>query len=226
MIRFQHGTPQQVWLSQHANGEAYTFAALEKHSSGHRPLLYVAKGSHAIYARVGDIDHTIPNFNTTLPFLLVDQCKRGPEHDPLLTSYAYSYSLASQDAAPGQFATLEPGSPPPGWLLYNGRWGDQEYPAGDARQKRLAGFSKYGGGPTGPADKQLRRKRVWPVSSHAWGQLVRTSVDGRTRIRDQIKEWWWRAFGGALGGEETRMKVRGSPMRLYADGRPAAARRG
>jgi hypothetical protein len=33
MIRFKNGTPKKVWLSQHANGEAYTFRALEKNGA-------------------------------------------------------------------------------------------------------------------------------------------------------------------------------------------------
>ncbi|KAF3035655.1 hypothetical protein E8E12_002050 [Didymella heteroderae] len=210
MIRFKGGKPKQVWLSQHSNGEAYTFDALEK------GILYVAKGSHAIYAREGDIDHTIPNFNTDLPFLLVDQCKAGPEFDPLLTSYLYSYDRTNR-----QFTGLNRSSLATGWLLFNGHWGDQEYPADDKRQQSFVGFLKYGDGPTGPADKQLDRKRVWPDNSHAWGQLVRTSLDGRTRLRDQLKEWWWRAFGR----KEKAMKIKGEPSRAYADGTRAPLKR-
>ncbi|KAJ4399185.1 hypothetical protein N0V91_009642 [Didymella pomorum] len=207
MIRFKNGTPKKVWLSQHANGEAYTFRALEK--NGARPVLYIAKGSHAIYARQGNIDHTIPNFNTDLPFLLVDQCKAGPAYDPLFTSCVYSY-----DPAARRFEALDASSPAPGWLLFNGHWGDASYPAGDSRQKSLVGFKKFGDGPTGPADKQLDRKRVWPDNSHAWGQMIRTSLDGRTRLRDQIKEWWWRVSAGEGKG----MRVLGQPERVYADG--------
>ena len=36
MIRFVDGVPKHVWFSQHANGEAYTFDALEKDASGKR----------------------------------------------------------------------------------------------------------------------------------------------------------------------------------------------
>jgi hypothetical protein len=36
MIRFINGTPKYVWLSQHANGSAYTFKALQKDASGKR----------------------------------------------------------------------------------------------------------------------------------------------------------------------------------------------
>lgn len=179
-----------------------------------QPILYIAKGSHAIYARQGDIDHTIPNLNTELPFLLVDQCKRGPDFDPLLMSYVYSYDRNIRGPGPNQFKPLDASSPQPGWLLFNGRWGDQEYPADDKRQQSLVGFKKYGGGPTGPADKQLNRKRVWPDNSHAWGQLVRTSLDGSTRLKDQLREWRWRVFGG----KDKAMKIKGEPRRVYVDG--------
>lgn len=33
MIRFKNRTSKKVWLSQHANGEAYTFRALEKNGA-------------------------------------------------------------------------------------------------------------------------------------------------------------------------------------------------
>ena len=36
MIRFIDSVPKYVWLSQHANGEAYAFKALEKDGSGRR----------------------------------------------------------------------------------------------------------------------------------------------------------------------------------------------
>lgn len=39
MIRFSNGVPQSVWLSQHANGEAYTFSCLQKDVSGKRVTL-------------------------------------------------------------------------------------------------------------------------------------------------------------------------------------------
>lgn len=39
MVRFKDGTPTKVWLSQHANGEAFTFKALEKDTTGKRVRL-------------------------------------------------------------------------------------------------------------------------------------------------------------------------------------------
>jgi hypothetical protein len=67
-----------------------------------------------------------------------------------------------------------------GFLLFAGRWGDEEYPEDDPRQKGkgLLGFKKYVGGPTGPADKQLGRKEVWPESQWSGGQRIRTRLRG------------------------------------------------
>lgn len=61
MIRFQNGTPQAVWYSQHDNGEAFTYDCLEK--SGIRPITYSANGSHANYAVSGPHSHGIPDIN-------------------------------------------------------------------------------------------------------------------------------------------------------------------
>ncbi len=51
MIRFQDGIPRAVWYSQHAYGQAFTYDAVEKKNG--RPIAYVARGSHAIYATPG-----------------------------------------------------------------------------------------------------------------------------------------------------------------------------
>lgn len=34
MVRFQDGTPQAIWYSQHSNGEAFTYDATEKYGNG------------------------------------------------------------------------------------------------------------------------------------------------------------------------------------------------
>ena len=51
MIRFKDGVPQAIWYSQHAYGEAFTYDAVEKQDG--RPVAYVARGSHAVYAIPG-----------------------------------------------------------------------------------------------------------------------------------------------------------------------------
>ncbi|KAF1354131.1 hypothetical protein EJ07DRAFT_182773 [Lizonia empirigonia] len=175
MVHFVDGVPKYVWMSQHANGEAYKFKALEKDASGKRPVLYVAKGSHAIYPKEGAIDHTFPNANSEIPFLLVDYCNKGPRYDPLHSSFMYMYSLpesplpktVQRAEVPGYLEPLAPTTLPPGWLYFTGHWGDEAYPDDDPRQKNkdFLGFRRYGDGPTGPAFKGLERDEVWPANS-------------------------------------------------------------
>lgn len=51
MIRFKDGVPQAVFFSQHASAQTFTYKAVEK--IGLRPVVYVAKGSHAVYGTTG-----------------------------------------------------------------------------------------------------------------------------------------------------------------------------
>ncbi|KAF2839055.1 hypothetical protein M501DRAFT_1003604 [Patellaria atrata CBS 101060] len=154
MVRFKNGVPQWIWYSQHANGQCFAYNAVQK--SGIRPLAFSANGSHAHYALPGPHDHTIPNLNLPLPNgVLVDHTDAGPLYDPIPSSYYYTYNPASDsftgfDGAPTAF------------LEFVGKWGDKEYPKTDKRQKDFFGFKKYGGGPTGPRDKQLNRKDCCP----------------------------------------------------------------
>ena len=36
MIRFKNGVPQQIWYSQHSNGEDFTYGAVQKYNGGLR----------------------------------------------------------------------------------------------------------------------------------------------------------------------------------------------
>ncbi|KAI4181088.1 MAG: hypothetical protein L6R41_006826 [Letrouitia leprolyta] len=156
MIRFEDGVPQAIWYSQHSYGQAFTYSAVEK--QGVRPITYSAKGSHASYATTGTHDHTIPGFN--LPAGPVeDHCDQGTLWDPVASAYFYSY-----DAASSTFKAYD-GTSPTDWLQYVGRWGDQQYPDSDKRQKKIlkiAATAKYVSGPTGPNDKSLNRVDVCP----------------------------------------------------------------
>ncbi|KAH8712234.1 hypothetical protein GQ44DRAFT_762697 [Phaeosphaeriaceae sp. PMI808] len=100
MIRFINGVPTYIWLSQHSNGEAFTFAAMNKDTSGKRPICYAANGSHALYPLPGAHDHTIPNLNLPTPFLLVDETDTGPIYDPTLSSYIYTYNTTTSTFTP------------------------------------------------------------------------------------------------------------------------------
>jgi hypothetical protein len=153
MIRFQDGKPQTIWYSQHGNGEAFTYNCVEK--NGIRPISYSAKGSHANYAIAGTHDHTIPDVNLPTGFLL-DFTSQGTLWDPTLSTYFYNFHPTD-----GTFEGLH--GAPVGAMNFVGKWGDQQYPDKDPRQPpKFFGFEKYVGGPTGPRDKQLNRKKVCP----------------------------------------------------------------
>jgi hypothetical protein len=75
------------------------------------------------------------------------------------SAYFYSYSADTQLFTPYDDST------PVNWLYYLGKWGDDQYPASDPRQKGILGIDglwKYVGGPTGPVDKDLNRTEVCP----------------------------------------------------------------
>ena len=155
MIRFQDGVPQAMWLSQHSNGEAFTYDVLEK--KGKRPINYSARGSHANYATTGKHDHTIPDLNLPNGFL-VDYTSKGTLWDPVLNAYFYNYS---ESESGGTFEGIN-GSPV-GAMAFRGHWGDEQYLSDDPRQPEpFFGFVKYVSGPTGPQDKYLGREKVCP----------------------------------------------------------------
>jgi hypothetical protein len=153
MIRFQDGKPQQLWFSQHGNGEAFTYNAVEK--SGIRPFTYSAKGSHANYAIAGIHDHTIPDLNLPAGFLQ-DYTSKGMLWDPTLSSYFYNYHAENHS-----FESIN--GAPLGAMYYRGKWGDEQYPDEDPRQPApFFGFRKFVSGPTGPWTKQLNRTKICP----------------------------------------------------------------
>lgn len=159
MLRFVNGTPTEMWYSQHQNGQAFTYEAVEK--VGKRPVSYSARGSHANYAIPGRHDHTIPDLNSPVG-LILDYTSKGTLWDPTLSTYFYNYNVSSVNIGErGVFESIA--NSPVGAMRYRGRWGDQQYPDDDPRQERkFFGFSKYVSGPTGPQDKQLNREKICP----------------------------------------------------------------
>ncbi|KAH8601665.1 hypothetical protein B0O99DRAFT_197248 [Bisporella sp. PMI_857] len=155
MVRFENGKPQALWFSQHGYGDAYEYTSVEK--IGVRPISYSARGSHANYATAGTHDHLVPIAH--LPFgVLQDYTSQGTLWDPILSTYIYGY-----DGVNKAFYPLDEDSPM-GAMNFRGKWGDQQYPDSDPRQKEFFGFRKYENGPTGPWRKQLERKEVCPAN--------------------------------------------------------------
>jgi hypothetical protein len=164
MVRFDHGVPRGMYLSEHEGGQAYAWSAMEKR--GDRPVIFSAVGSHAMYALPGQHPYIIP-FG-----LLRDVTDRGPLWDPALNKYAYhyDYELAAEENHAIRNGTLdEPRSlvpaavnpqAPTSWFHYRGRWGDQLYSLADPRQWRFFGQYHYVTGPDGPWRKQLGRSKV------------------------------------------------------------------
>ncbi|KAI6973289.1 hypothetical protein KC329_g12339 [Hortaea werneckii] len=208
MIRFEHGKPTSVFLSEHDFGAAYAFHALEKYVPNpdgsetmvgtwtnstfspvaKRPVTYSATGSHAMYARPGLHPYVLPWG------LLHDQTDRGPLWDPKQNFRAYTYSPAANHSTM-RAALLNPRAPTD-WLHYAGHWGDKYYPLSDPRQYRFAGQYHYVNGPTGPKFKRLGRKEVCQIKA------------GPCRIRQWLDNGAVLPVGGD-GGERGRGRGRG-----------------
>ncbi|RKF60309.1 putative vacuolar protein sorting-associated protein TDA6 [Erysiphe neolycopersici] len=152
MVRFKSGSPEALWLSQHAYGQAFSYGAMKK--QGDRAIVYSATGTHANYATDGDHDHTIPG--VTLPKgLLVDHTSEGKLWDPVKSANFYTF-----DPASNTINAVD--SSPVGIMNFKGRWGDAEYSGNSHGQQSFFGFKKYVDGPTGPLDKDLNRKNICP----------------------------------------------------------------
>jgi len=167
MIRFEHGTPRAMFLSEHAGGKAYAWKAMEKRTqkgrAAERPVIYSAVGSHAMYA--------LPGMHAyVLPFkMLKDITDKGPLWDPVLNHYAfwYDYELDREEAdlpADQERTSLTPAASnpnlPTSWFHFDGYWGDDVYPLSDQRQWRLFSEYHYTTGPLGPKFKNLDRRKV------------------------------------------------------------------
>jgi hypothetical protein len=171
LIRFHHGVPKAVFFSAHSGGLAYSYDAVEKGKGPGRegrPVLFSARGSHAMYATPG-------NHPYILPFgLLADVTDRGPMWDPAQNYLAYHYNTSvTHHADAKSFGvptiqqvkdTLQPAAQNPkapiGWWWYAGHWGDKFYELGDFRQWRFVGQYHYVNGPFGPRFKNLGRSKV------------------------------------------------------------------
>ncbi|KAH8812291.1 hypothetical protein F5884DRAFT_307021 [Xylogone sp. PMI_703] len=183
LIRFHNGKPKAVFFSAHSGGTAYTWDAVEKGKGG-RPVLYSARGSHAMYAMPGRHPYVLP-FG-----ILADVTDKGPLWDPIKNYLGYSYKTTithdidaeSAKTNSSLLSSILSGSPdddflsatvadqfeplssnpnaPTSWFWYRGHWGDKFYKLNDLRQWRFFGQYHYVNGPLGPIYKNLGRSKV------------------------------------------------------------------
>ena len=148
LVRFRDGEPEQIFLSEHAWGQAYSYQAVEK--LGKRPVTYSAEGSHAMYATPGLHPYVLPMG------LLHDQTDRGPLWDPVQNLHSFTYNLSTGTLLASNHTPQAPTS----WFNYRAHWGDKAYPMSDDRQYRFGGQFHYVNGPFGPRFKNLGREQV------------------------------------------------------------------
>ncbi|KIO29042.1 hypothetical protein M407DRAFT_228697 [Tulasnella calospora MUT 4182] len=95
MIRFKDGKPIAIHLSAHSEGHSFSWDIMEK--MGDRPVGYVARGSHANYAKPGDKAYSkVPIFGP------VDHADKGLLWDPSL-----KYVAAKFDPPTGTFTPMK-----------------------------------------------------------------------------------------------------------------------
>ncbi|KAL8679543.1 MAG: hypothetical protein Q9186_004189 [Xanthomendoza sp. 1 TL-2023] len=189
LVRFEHGKPKYVFVSEHYFGEAYTYDAVEK--LGKRvhlkPVIYSAVGTHAMYATPGDHPYILPLG------LLHDQTDRGPLWDPALNSLSYLYNHTTDVLQPSNSTPDAPTE----WFFYNGHWGDRLYPIDDKRQYEFVGQYHYVSGPLGPRFKHLGRRKVCqgrysdPCVIHNWLPPERSRVLEDGISEDEDLPWTW-----------------------------------
>lgn len=169
-IRFHHGKPKAVFFSEHNFGSAYSYDAVEK--IGKRPVIYSARGTHAMYSTPGLQPYILPWG------ILHDITDRGPLWDPVLNSHSYTYDYKNDTL---RSSNLTPEAPT-NWFHFAGHWGDKFYPLGDKRQYRVAGQYHYVNGPLGPKFKDLGRSKICAGPDTA-PCVIKNWLGGVNRVR-------------------------------------------
>jgi len=154
MVRFNNSVPTAVWYSQHSNGAAYTYSAVNK--IGDRPVSYSAIGSHANYPTTGKQIYG--------PLaLLSDNTNQGPLWDVTKNFRAFYYDTSTGNfslaTGAGSGGKLQP-SEGSGWLDFTGGWGDQQWQDWRFGQYHFGDEYHISNGATGPPEKNLGRTTV------------------------------------------------------------------
>lgn len=186
---------------------------------GKRPVVYSAKGTHAMYATPGIQAYILPFA------ILHDTTSRGPLWDPTLNLESYYYTSPSGtddrrmsgvdqdldnyttfsntlldrlDTTEGRLTptTANPDAPT-SWFAYRGRWGDAELPKSDKRQYHapIVGEKAFVDGPRGPRFKGLGRTDVCPL--HITGCKLNKTIAPRLWLINWLYNWVW-IWGGFL----------------------------
>ena len=157
MTRFYSGVPKYFFLSQHQDGEAYEWAAIQKENNT-RPIAYSAVGGHANYPVAGTFELV-----QGLIGLLEDQTTAGWRWDTAKNYNGYWYSSVEGFVpANGMYASTHPKGPPGiGYLQQTGKWGNQALPASDPNQAIIFGQEEWSDGGTGPIDPSKGLARTW-----------------------------------------------------------------
>jgi len=155
MIRFYSGEPRFMFLSQHQDGQAYEWAALQK--EGNRPIAYSATGGHANYPIAGTFELV-----QGLVGLLDDQTSAGTRWDLIQNYNGYWVDVPRFVKANGTRASTRPEGPPGvGYLQQTGKWGNQALPPSDPSQRVIFGQYQWSDGATGPYDPSKALLRTW-----------------------------------------------------------------
>ncbi|ROV95973.1 hypothetical protein VMCG_07972 [Cytospora schulzeri] len=155
MIRFNNNEPYAIYLSEHSAGSAYYWDVMN--FNGDRPITYVANGSHANYATAGTQEYTIALG------IITDVTDAGYAWDMTQNYRGYWYDVSSGEfSIAGGVSTggKEEVNETATWLLWEGYWGDEQYPIGKEAQYCLFDECKYMSGPTGPVAKNLGRETM------------------------------------------------------------------
>lgn len=187
MIRFMDEQPAYMFLSQHEDGFAYTWDALQK--DGNRPIAYSAIGGHANYPVAGTFDLV-----SGLVGLIDDQTAAGPRWDVVqnyngwvalslllmsvpchhqrskflpisdLNCDSPRYWWSGNDGfvnANGSRATTWDRVPNNGYLKQQGKWGNQALQSDNPDQQIIFGQQAWSDGATGPVDPSKGLARTW-----------------------------------------------------------------
>ncbi|OCH85733.1 hypothetical protein OBBRIDRAFT_739396 [Obba rivulosa] len=155
MVRFVNGIPEFIYLSAHTGGTAYTYDTLN--TTNGRATTYIAGGTHANYATPG------PHFHDLPPPLLADQTDNGALWDVTANFRGYWFDNTTQTfhgAGGAGVGATEQANEGVGWLMFEGMWGDQQYPLLVNDQYCIFDQCHFTDGPTGPIAKNLGRNAV------------------------------------------------------------------